>query len=112
VTFSQPSFLISSRRLAPAVCRFAFLAVALCSLVLAQIPTGGIAGRVVDPTGAVIGQAKVSVKDPGTDVTRTVETSADGSFRVDGLEAGTYDLGVSAKGLPSCTGWLRFAWVR
>jgi hypothetical protein len=98
VTFGQPSFLISSRRLAPALCRFAFLAVALCSLVLAQIPTGGISGRVVDPTGAVIGQAKVSVKDPGTDVTRTVETSADGSFRVDGLEAGTYDLGVSAKG--------------
>ena len=72
--------------------------IALCAVSSAQVFTGAISGRVVDPQGAVLGQAKVSVKDLGTDVTRTLETSADGSFRVDGLEAGAYEVAVSAAG--------------
>ena len=72
------------------------LAAALCPVSFAQVPTGGISGRVVDPQGAVIRQAKVSVKDLATDVTRTIETSNDGSFRLDGLIAGDYEVAITA----------------
>jgi len=65
---------------------------------LAQIATGAIAGRVLDPQGAVISKARISVKDPGTEVTHSAEAASDGSFRVEGLEAGTYDVDVSAAG--------------
>ena len=72
--------------------------IALCAVSSAQVFTGAISGRVVDPQGAVLRQAKVSVKDLGTDVTRTLETSADGSFRLEGLEAGAYEVAVSSAG--------------
>jgi len=65
---------------------------------VAQIATGGVAGQVVDPQGAVVRQAKVVVRDPGTGVARTLETVSDGTFRVDGLAAGTYEVTVSAGG--------------
>jgi hypothetical protein len=72
--------------------------VALCVASPAQILTGAISGQVVDPQGAVIRQAKVTVKNLGTDISRTLETGSDGSFRVDGLESGAYEIAVSAAG--------------
>lgn len=65
---------------------------------LAQVFTGAVDGRVVDPQGALVGRAKVSVKNLATNVTRTTESAADGSFRVDGIEAGDYEVAISANG--------------
>jgi len=70
----------------------------LCAALLAQIPTGSISGLVVDPQGALVRQAKVSIKNLGTNVERRTETGTDGSFRVDGLEAGDYEVSGAAAG--------------
>jgi len=53
---------------------------------------------VVDPQGALVRQAKVSIKNLGTNVERRTETGTDGSFRVDGLEAGDYEVSGAAAG--------------
>ena len=98
MTFIERFFPVSVHRLGLAVWSPVVFAVALSSLGLAQIATGAIAGRVLDPQGAVISKARISVKDPGTEVTHTAEAASDGSFRVEGLEAGTYDVDVSAAG--------------
>src|SRR5580658_120380 len=57
------------------------------ALMLGQGPTGTLQGRVLDPSGAVIPQAQVSVTSPSG---KTVSTTADaaGSYRVPGLAAG------------------------
>ncbi len=72
--------------------------VALCIASPAQVFTGAINGLVVDPQGAVIRQATVTVKNLGTNIARTLETLVDGSYRVEGLEAGAYEVAVSAAG--------------
>lgn len=98
MTSNQRFFPAFLRRFAAAFGCFSVFVITLCAVSLAQVPTGAVSGRVVDPQGAVIRQAKVSVKDLGTEVTRTAETASDGAFRVDGLEAGDYEVAVAASG--------------
>ncbi len=54
-----------------------------------------------DPSGAVVPNATVTVKDVGTGVTRTTQTSAAGNYRVPSLPAATFDVTVSAPGFKS-----------
>src|SRR5579875_37826 len=65
--------------------------------VLAQV-TGSIRGTVVDPSGASIPGARVTVTETQTGAKRTTTTADDGSFLVVGLPAGTYDVTVSKSG--------------
>ena len=65
---------------------------------VAQFATGGLSGQVVDPQGAVVGRAKVTVRNLATGITRSMQTAADGSFRADGMDAGDYEVLVSATG--------------
>src|SRR5436853_7829731 len=46
----------------------------------AQTFRGTILGTVTDPSGAVVAGAKVSVKNTGTGLARSTETSGDGSY--------------------------------
>jgi hypothetical protein len=69
----------------------------LCSVMLAQSPTGTLHGTVSDPTGAVIPNAKITVT--GLDgVTSTVQSGADGNYRFSRLIPGSYTVDVSAEG--------------
>jgi hypothetical protein len=74
-----------------------FLLLAAVSL-SAQTFRGTILGTVTDPTGAVVAGAKVTVKNTGTGLERTTETSADGSYSVPELPIGTYTVTVTQAG--------------
>src|ERR1700688_1947323 len=64
----------------------------------AQTFRGTILGTVTDPSGAVLPGAKVSVKNVGTGLERTTQTSADGSYALPELQIGTYTVTVTLTG--------------
>jgi len=64
----------------------------------AQTFRGTILGTVTDPSGAVVAGAKVTVKNAGTGLERTTETSADGSYALPELPIGTYTVTVTLIG--------------
>ena len=70
----------------------------------AQAPgTGAITGQVFDPSGAVIGNARVTAVSDETGSSRTATTTAEGVFSVPLLPPGDYSLIVSASGFQSKT---------
>ncbi len=64
----------------------------------AQTFRGTILGTVTDPSGAVISGAKVTVKNTGTGLERSTETSGDGSYSLPELPIGTYNVTVTQSG--------------
>src|SRR6201993_42593 len=79
--------------------RILLVAVLFAAVTLsAQTFRGTILGTVTDPSGAVIAGAKVTVKNTGTGLERTTETSADGSYSVPELPIGTYTVTVTQPG--------------
>src|SRR5579871_869483 len=64
----------------------------------AQTFRGTILGTVTDPSGAVVSGAKVTVKNTGTGLERSTETSGDGSYSVPELPIGSYDVTVTQSG--------------
>lgn len=59
---------------------------------------GSIAGRVVDPSGAVIPGASVTAKNEATSLSRTTKTGESGDFLVAGLPPGSYSVTVTSQG--------------
>jgi len=69
------------------------------SIMLAQSTTqGAIGGTVFDPTGAVIGNATVSIHNDATNAMQTLHTDASGFFKAPLLEPGTYTVSVVSPG--------------
>jgi len=64
----------------------------------AQVLYGSIAGTLTDPTGAVVPNAVVSVKNTSTGLTRQGTTDEAGYYSIPNLVEGTYDLSVTATG--------------
>src|SRR5882672_4755034 len=64
----------------------------------AQTFRGTILGTVTDPSGAVVSGAKVTVRNSGTGLERTAQTSADGSYSIPELPIATYNVTVSQAG--------------
>jgi outer membrane receptor protein involved in Fe transport len=64
----------------------------------AQTFRGTILGTVTDPSGAVLAGAKVTVKNTGTGLERTTQTSGDGSYSIPELPIGSYDVTVTQGG--------------
>ena len=75
------------------VALFAY-AVEACS----QTETGQITGTVLDPTGAVIPNAKVTVKSTTTGLERQTTTTSAGTYAVTNLQPGTYTVTAEAPG--------------
>ena len=75
----------------------AFVVLAAAAL-SAQTFRGTILGTVTDPSGAVVSGAKVTVRNTGTGLERTAQTSADGSYSIPELPIGTYSVTVSQAG--------------
>jgi len=64
----------------------------------AQINTGGIVGRVTDPSGAVVVNAQVTIQNLQTGTTTETTASDTGDFGFRGLLPGMYKLTVTASG--------------
>ncbi len=86
----------SSGRLAPIFCLLALFATAVvCD---AQTFRGGISGRILDQSGAVIPGVTVSATNKATGVARTTNTSDTGDFSFPDLQLGTYTVEASLQG--------------
>lgn len=68
---------------------------------LAQSTTGTIVGTVMDPNGALVGGADVTVVRSETGESRHVGTNGQGDFTFQLLKPGTYDVNVAATGYES-----------
>ena len=86
-------------------CRFyAILALLLAVCLTAptafgqSLQTGDLSGTVTDPTGAVVANATVTLKNNATGETRTTTSSSSGLYRFSLLSPGNYTVGVSAQG--------------
>lgn len=74
------------------------------SRVSAQALTAGsIAGSVIDPNGAVVPNATVTLSNAITGYKRTAAADADGTFRFDNVPPNNYQLTVSATGFAPST---------
>jgi Carboxypeptidase regulatory-like domain len=66
---------------------------------LAQsVVTGGIAGVVTDPTGAVIVGARITLTNGATGETQTVTSASTGSYNIPLLKPGHYEISVTQQG--------------
>ena len=64
----------------------------------ATVGTGNIVGTVTDPSGAVLGGAKVTIVNINTGQTIDLESNSAGAFNSGPLQPGTYKVNVSQKG--------------
>ncbi|HVO60023.1 MAG TPA: carboxypeptidase-like regulatory domain-containing protein, partial [Terriglobales bacterium] len=64
----------------------------------AQQATASVNGTVSDPSGALVTGAKVTLKNLGTNVARTVTTNKDGEYLFPSMPIGTYELSVEQAG--------------
>src|SRR4030088_1809723 len=80
------------------VCATLALAVLLSTPVYAQVSGATLTGTVSDASGAVVTNAKVSIKNTATDVTRDVTTDSSGAYRAPNLLPGIYEGTVVAAG--------------
>ncbi len=91
----------------PRILRSIVLALAtLCaaaSTAVAQGNLGAIRGTILDPTGAAIGSATITVTSESTGAVRTLQTSDAGFYSVDALTPGPYSVKVSRDGFSLTT---------
>ncbi|HKY06498.1 MAG TPA: TonB-dependent receptor [Blastocatellia bacterium] len=64
----------------------------------AQVSTGDVTGRVLDPQGGVVADATVTARNIATGLTRTTTTNDAGEYTFTQLPPGTYEIAVEAKG--------------
>ena len=69
----------------------------------AQVDTGSITGTVADPSGAVVGNAVVTLTNQGTGAALTTKTGADGGYKFSPVRIGNYKLEVSSQGFKGVT---------
>ncbi len=80
---------------------FLSLVLALCLPAFAQSDNSSISGIVKDPTGAVVANAKVIVKNEGTAFERQTTTNESGFYTVTNIPPGFYEVKVEATGFKS-----------
>jgi outer membrane receptor protein involved in Fe transport len=69
-----------------------------------EVAGASLNGTVTDPSGAAVPNAKVTVNNAATGLTRTTETSEAGLYSFARLPVGTYDLAVEANGFKAVKG--------
>ena len=64
----------------------------------AQTSNGTVIGAITDPTGGAIVGATVSIKSVDTGAVRTTTTNQEGTYRIESVLPGTYDVSATASG--------------
>lgn len=72
--------------------------VSIASLSFGQQLTGTLSGTTMDSTGAVVANAKVTMKNEASGDTRTTVSNGSGYFSITAVQPGTYMVTVSAPG--------------
>jgi len=83
-----------------AVSALVILAIAIVSAspASAQVSGATLSGTITDPSGAAIANAKVSITNKATGITRNVTTDAAGFYSAPNLQPGDYEVTVAAQG--------------
>jgi hypothetical protein len=85
-------------------CLLAFLLLAsIGSPAFSQNATGAINGTVTDPSDALVVHAKVTTTNSDTGLSRSVVTGTQGTFRIDNLQPGEYQVKTEAQGFATQT---------
>lgn len=84
-------------RFASGLARVCLVLLCVGSVVWGQT-SGSITGTVLDGTGAVVPNAKVTVSDPTKGIERTLTTNGQGEYLAAGLGQGSYNISVTAEG--------------
>src|SRR6516164_3450199 len=79
-------------------CLPGLLALTAAIVLLAQTPTGTIAGTVTDQSGALVPTAKVTIVNKDTGSARELLTGSEGTFSSAALPAGEYEVRCEAVG--------------
>src|SRR2546421_1517269 len=74
---------------------------ALCNSALAQRTTGSLRGQVLDPQGAAVANAKVTVTNQDTGVAQTTQTTSAGTWNLPSILPGKYTVSMEAPGFKS-----------
>lgn len=88
--------------------RLPFSAAVICCLLFcanagAQTASSTITGRVIDPAGAVLPGARVTLLEKATGQRQSTATSADGTFRFEQLAGGVFQLTATLNGFAATT---------
>lgn len=73
-------------------------ALLICGVSPGQTFTSSMTGVITDPTGAIVANASVELRNMGTNDTRAFTSGNDGSYQFNNLQPGTYQITVSAPG--------------
>src|SRR5215510_4961410 len=87
-----------SKGLLRGVAAFLLFSAVLIISVAAQVTTGDITGRVLDPQGNVVGGATVTARNTATGFSRSTTTNDSGDYTISQLPPGKYEVTVEAKG--------------
>ncbi len=94
-----PRRLLLSKYLTSQACLIGIVCATLCSSVaLGQSTFGTVLGTVKEPSGAVVGGAKVALSNTGTNAERSTITDQSGNFQFTNVEVGSYSLTIEAPG--------------
>lgn len=74
------------------------IAVPFPTSLFAQLDTGGVTGTIMDPGGAVVPGAKVTLTNTGTNLSQTMQSTSTGTYSFTGVRPGTYTLQADAPG--------------
>src|ERR1700737_1951282 len=92
--------MFSSERARRLTLSASFVIVGLAVLCAAQTSrvAGAVQGTIVDQTGSAVAGATVTLRNQGTNQTRTLSTNPEGSFHAGELPVGQYELRVESPG--------------
>ena len=83
--------------------KYLVLALFATPLLTAQIgATAQLSGELTDPSGHVVANQTITVRNPESGQTRTVQTSAEGQYEVLYLAPGRYEISADASGFAPC----------
>src|SRR5215813_7288058 len=89
---------LPSNRAVATLAVFTLLLLVVATTVQAQVLYGSLTGDVTDPSGAVVSGAKVEALNTQTGVAQAATTDANGVYRFQNLQPGTYKVTISASG--------------
>src|SRR5690348_6383538 len=80
------------------LCLALILSLCLAGLCLSQTVSATLLGNVTDVSGAVVPNAKVTITETNTGVSRTGQTNESGNYSFTNLPPGMYSVSVEATG--------------